>query len=44
MDLSNEVLNIDFDQESAKVSEVKLGGKKKYLPISPVQTHAPRAG
>ena len=26
IDLSNEVLNIDFDQEIAKISEVKVGG------------------
>ena len=41
MDLSNEVLNIDFGEEDAKVQEVKVGGQKKYLPISPVRTHAP---
>ena len=40
MDLSNEVLNIDFDQEPAKIQEVKFRGKKKYLPISLVRTHA----
>ena len=40
MDLSNEVLNIDFDQEATKISEVKVGGKK-YLPISPVRAHVP---
>ena len=28
MDLSNEVLNIDFDQGAAKISEVKVGGRK----------------
>ena len=28
IDLSNEVLNIDFGQETAKISEVKVGGKK----------------
>ena len=26
MDLSNEVLNIDFDKGAAKISEVKVGG------------------
>ena len=26
MDLSNEVLNIDFGQEAAKISEGKFGG------------------
>ena len=44
MDLSNEVLNIDFGQETTKIQEVKVGGKKKYLPISLVRTHAPGAG
>ena len=28
VDLSNEVLNIDFGQGTAKISEVKVGGKK----------------
>ena len=32
MDLSNEVLNIDFGQGAAEISEVKVGGQKKYLP------------
>ena len=32
IDLSNEVLNIDFGQEAAKISEVKVGVRKKYLP------------
>ena len=41
MDLSNEVLNIDFGQEAAKIQEVKVGGQKKYLPIGPVRTHRP---
>ena len=36
MDLSNEVLNIDFDKGAAKISEVKVGGLKKYLPTWPV--------
>ena len=27
-DLSNELLNIDFGQEAAKISEVKVGGQK----------------
>ena len=35
MDLSNEVLSIDFGQGAAKISEVKVGGWKmeiiKYL-------------
>ena len=29
MDLSNEALNIDFDQGAAKISVVKVGGRKK---------------
>ena len=40
-DLSNEVLNIDFGQEAAKISEVKVGGRKKHMPISLVRAHAP---
>ena len=32
MDLLNEILNIDFDQEAAKIPEVKAGVQKKYLP------------
>ena len=28
IDLSNEVLNIDFDQGAAKISEVKVGVRK----------------
>ena len=44
MDLSYEVLNVDFGQGAAKISEVKAGGQKKYLPIGPVQTHAPGVG
>ena len=30
VDLSNEVLNIDFDQGTAKISEVKVGLQKKF--------------
>ena len=29
MDLSNEVLKVDFGQEAAKIQEVKVGGQKK---------------
>ena len=29
IDLSNEVLNIDFDQGAAKIPEVKVGDRKK---------------
>ena len=35
VDLLNEVLNIDFGQGAAKISEVKVGGQKKYLPTQP---------
>ena len=35
MDLLKEVLNNDFGQEAAKISEVKVGGQKKYLPTRP---------
>ena len=31
LDLSNEVPNIAFGQEAAKVSEIKAIGRKKYL-------------
>ena len=41
IDLSNEILNFDFGQEGAKISEVKVRGRKKNLPISPVRTHVP---
>ena len=41
MDLFNEVLNIDFGQDAAKISEVEVGGKKNicrsanFEPIRP---------
>ena len=35
IDLSNEVLNIDFDPGAAKILKVKVGGRKKYLPSQP---------
>ena len=35
MDLSIEVLNIDFGQGAAKISEVKVGVGKKYLLTQP---------
>ena len=44
MDLLNEVLNIDFGQGAAKISEVKVGGRKKYLPSGRVRTRAPAVG
>ena len=36
IDLSNEVLNIDFGQGAAKIPEVQVGIQKKYL-----RTHVP---
>ena len=33
--LSNKVLNIDFGQEAAKISEVKVGGQKKISDDQP---------
>ena len=33
VDLSDEVLNIDFGQGAAKVPVVKFGVQKKYLPM-----------
>ena len=44
VDLSNEVPNIDFDQGAAKISEVKVGGRKKYLPNGRVRIRAPAVG
>jgi len=44
VDLLNEVQNIDFSQEAAKLFEVKVGGRKKYRPLSLVQTDAPGFG
>ena len=35
IDLSNEVINFDFGQGAAKISKVKVGGRKKYLPTRP---------
>ena len=37
------MLNIDFGQGAAKISEVKVGGQKN-LPISPARTRAPGVG
>ena len=40
MDISNEVLNIDFGQGAAKISEVKVGDQRKYRHpyyISPIE-------
>ena len=44
IDLSNEVLNIDFGQGAAKIPGVKVGGQKKYLPSGRVRTHAVTVG
>ena len=44
IDLSNEVLNIDFGQEATKISKVKVRGRIKYLPIFPVRIHVPGVG
>ena len=35
MDLSNEVVTIEFGKEAAKILEDKVGGRKKYLPTWP---------
>ena len=32
INLSNEILNIDFGQGASKISEVQIGVWKKYLP------------
>ena len=37
IDLSNEVLIIDFGQGAAKILEVKVGGRKKYCRLGPAQ-------
>ena len=37
MDLSNEIISIDFGQKAAKISKVKVRGRKKYLPTWPAQ-------
>ena len=42
IELLNEVLIIDFGQGAAKISEVKVGGRKKYLPTRPVPDHCTR--
>ena len=40
MDLSNDVLNIDFGQGAAKIDiEVNIGGQKKYLPTRQARAH-----
>ena len=44
LDLSNEVLIIHFGQGAVKISEVKVGGQKKYLPSGRVRTCAPAVG
>ena len=42
MDLSNEKLKIDFGQGAVKISDVKVGGRKKYLPTQPPWVHRSR--
>ena len=44
IDLSNEVLNFDFDEGAAKISKVKVGGGKKYLPTRPTLDASVRTG
>ena len=44
VDLSNDVLKIDFGQGAAKIPRVKAGGQKKYLPSGRVRTHAVTVG
>ena len=44
MYISNEVQNIAFGQGAAKISEVKVGERKKYLPSGRVRTRAPAVG
>ena len=44
IDLLIEVLNIDFGQRAAKISQVKVGGQKKYLPSGRVRTHVHAVG
>ena len=40
IDLLFEAIKIHFDLGAAKISEVKVGGQKKYLPSGRVRTHA----
>ena len=44
LDLSKEVLWVSVDQRAAVLRAVKVGGKKKILPIAPVRTRIARAG
>ena len=44
VDLSNELLNLDFGQGAAKISGVKVGVRKKYLPTRPTPGARVRAG
>ena len=43
VDLSNEVLNIDFGQGAAKISEVKVGGKKNICPSARLKPEHPES-
>ena len=38
VDLLNEVLDINFGQGAARISDVKVVGQKKYLPKSQART------
>ena len=44
MDLLNEVLNMDFGQGAAKISEVKVGVRKKSARAAGPQVHWSRIG
>ena len=41
LDLLNEVLNIDFGQEAAKISQVKVGGKKDICRTAQLEPECP---
>ena len=42
VDFSNEVLNIDFGQGAAKLSEVKVGGQKEIADLAGFETEEAR--
>ena len=41
MDLSNEVLNIDFGQGATKISDVKVGGQKNICQSARLEPEHP---
>ena len=43
MNYSNEVLNIDFGEGAAEISEVKLGGQKKSADLALFESMRPRS-